>query len=77
MFLYIGEKACTEFIHIDGIEMPSGIPTTDPNRMTNIPNLYAIGDMRDTPLRQVITAANDGAIAASAIHSAYLNESTK
>ena len=31
---------------------------------TNIKGVYAIGDVRTTPLRQVITAAADGAIAA-------------
>ncbi len=34
---------------------------------TNIPLVYAIGDVRNTPLRQVVTAASDGAIAAVSI----------
>ena len=33
--------------------------------MTNIEGLYAIGDVRNTPLKQVITAAADGAVAAT------------
>ena len=32
---------------------------------TNIPGVYAAGDIRNTPLRQVITACSDGAIAAT------------
>ena len=32
---------------------------------TNIPGVFAAGDVRVTPLRQVITAAADGAIAAT------------
>ena len=31
---------------------------------TNVKGVYAIGDVRTTPLRQVITAAADGAVAA-------------
>ena len=31
---------------------------------TSVDGVYAIGDVRNTPLRQVITAAADGAIAA-------------
>lgn len=34
---------------------------------TNVPNVYAIGDVRNTPLRQIVTACADGAIAASTI----------
>ena len=32
---------------------------------TGIAGVYAAGDVRNTPLRQVITAAADGAIAAT------------
>ena len=31
---------------------------------TNIPGVFAAGDVRVTPLRQVVTACADGAIAA-------------
>ncbi len=33
-------------------------------KSTNIPGLYAAGDVTDTPFKQIITAASDGAIAA-------------
>ena len=32
--------------------------------MTNISGIFAIGDVRDTPFRQIVTAAADGAVAA-------------
>ncbi len=45
---------------------------TDKNMMTIVEGMYAAGDVRDSELRQVITAAADGALSASmAIH--YIN----
>ena len=41
-----------------------GYVITDKNMQTSIPGIFAIGDVRDTVLRQVVTACADGAIAA-------------
>ena len=38
---------------------------TDALMKTDVPGVYAAGDIRNTPLRQVITACSDGAIAAT------------
>ncbi len=46
------------------IEMESGYIKTDDNMHTNIPGVYAAGDIRVKSLRQVVTAVADGAIAA-------------
>ena len=46
---------------------------TDEKMRTNIPGIFAAGDVRNTPLRQIITAAADGAIAATSAIS-YINE---
>jgi thioredoxin reductase (NADPH) len=40
---------------------------------TSIPGLYAVGDVRDTVFRQLVTAASDGAIAAHC-SSEYIDE---
>lgn len=40
-----------------------GFIITDEFMNTNISGVYACGDVRNTPLRQIITAASDGAIA--------------
>ena len=37
---------------------------TNEKMETNVPGVYAAGDVRVTPLRQVVTACADGAIAA-------------
>lgn len=41
-----------------------GYIITDKNMQTSIPGIFAVGDVRDTVLRQVVTACADGAIAA-------------
>lgn len=43
------------------------------NCETNIPGIYAAGDVRTKDLRQIITAASDGAIAITAVEK-YLNQ---
>ena len=46
------------------LEMENGYVRTDDNMHTNIPGVFAAGDIRVKSLRQVVTAAADGAIAA-------------
>ena len=49
-----------------GVELcERGFIKTDINLETSIKGIFAAGDVRTTPLRQVITAAADGAIAAT------------
>lgn len=73
MFVYIGAIPVTGFLHIDNVGDEHGFVKADPSSMkTAIPNLYAIGDCRDTPLRQVTMAVGDGSLAATKIHYDYL-----
>jgi thioredoxin reductase (NADPH) len=44
--------------------MEGGYLVTDADMKTNIPGVYAAGDVRVKSLRQVVTATADGAIAA-------------
>ena len=44
-----------------------GYIITDENMLSSISGIYAAGDVRKTPLRQIITAASDGAVAANHI----------
>ncbi len=46
------------------VEMENGYIKTDDNMHTNLPGVFAAGDLRVKSLRQVVTAAADGAIAA-------------
>ena len=51
---------------LDGVveKDPAGYIITDASMATNLPGVFAAGDARNTPLRQIITAAADGAVAA-------------
>ena len=48
-----------------GVLSEDGFIITDTNLKTNIDGVYAAGDCRVSPLRQVVTAAADGAISAT------------
>lgn len=74
VFISIGRKPATEFLkgilNLDD----SGYIIADESAQTNIPGVFAAGDVRTKSLRQVVTAVSDGA---AAVHSAekYLAES--
>lgn len=63
VFVFIGYKPATE-LFTDIVNMENGYIITDDNMKTNIPGVFAAGDIRVKSLRQVVTAAADGAIAA-------------
>ncbi|MEQ2129677.1 thioredoxin-disulfide reductase [Caldanaerobacter subterraneus KAk] len=66
VFIFIGMKPSTE-IFKGLIEMDErGYILTDENMRTNIEGVFAAGDCRAKLLRQIVTAAADGAIAAVA-----------
>ena len=63
VFVFIGFNPHTDIFE-GKINMQDGYVLTDENMCTNIAGVYAAGDCRVKPLRQVVTAAADGAIAA-------------
>lgn len=63
-FLWIGILPNTEFIKGDVKTDEGGFILVDTRMQTNVPGVFAVGDVRDTPLRQIATAVGDGAVAA-------------
>lgn len=73
VFVFVGRVPATELIS-DLVELDSrGYVVTNDRLETKTAGLYAAGDLRQKPLRQIITAAADGAIAVNSA-SAYLGQ---
>ncbi len=63
-FIWVGINPNTEFLG-DKVKLDSsGFVIVDTNMETSVPGVFAAGDVRNTPLRQVVTAVGDAAIAA-------------
>ena len=74
IFIFIGSTPQTGFLKDIAILFDeSGYIITDCNMQTSITGLFAAGDVRATPFRQIVTAAADGAIAARSAAS-YIDE---
>ncbi|MEA1908750.1 MAG: thioredoxin-disulfide reductase [Euryarchaeota archaeon] len=65
VFVYVGIMPNTEFIDIKKDE--NGFILTDRSLATSIPGIFAVGDCRQTELRQVATAVGDGALAVTSV----------
>ena len=65
-FVLIGTDPNTEFLRGKVTLDPTGYIFTDEDMQTSAPGIFAAGDCRRKSLRQMVTAAADGAIAAVA-----------
>ena len=65
MFIQIGRMADTSMFKGKLDLHPAGFIKSNMNMETNIPGVFVAGDIRDTNLRQIITACSDGAVAAN------------
>ncbi|MBW2010588.1 MAG: thioredoxin-disulfide reductase [Deltaproteobacteria bacterium] len=63
-FIWIGIRPNAEFTGDAVKKNDAGFILVDSNMETSVPGVFAVGDVRDTPLRQVATAVGDSAIAA-------------
>lgn len=63
VFVSVGRKPATEFlggqVELDG----NGYVVAGEDTKTNIPGVFAVGDIRTKELRQIVTAVADGAVA--------------
>jgi len=75
VFVFVGSVPQTSFI-ADGLKVElddAGYILTDGRMASSVPGLFAAGDVRASPFRQIVTAAGDGAIAAH-YASAYIDK---
>ena len=63
LFISIGRKPSTALVE-GQLELDAeGYIVADESTKTSLPGVYAVGDVRTKPLRQVVTAVADGAVA--------------
>ncbi len=68
VFMFVGNVPNNQLVK-DLVETaPGGWIKVNANMETSVPGIFAVGDVRETPLRQVITAAADGAVAGQAAY---------
>lgn len=76
IFIAIGRAPNTAIFSGQLDADPDGYILADETTRTSVPGVYAVGDMRTKPLRQIVTAAADGAVA-SKYAEEYLTETGK
>ncbi len=64
VFFFMGQEPCTDFLSGELKMDKNGYIITNERMEASLPLVYAAGDVRSTPLRQISTAAGDGSIAA-------------
>ena len=69
LFPYIGFKPAIDFIDQNLLKLDKkNFIVVDENMETNVPNIFAIGDIISKSIRQITTATSDGTIAAKIIN---------
>ncbi|MFP4516118.1 MAG: thioredoxin-disulfide reductase [Desulfovibrionales bacterium] len=63
-FIFVGITPQVDFLPSELTRDPGGFIVTDANMKTNLPGIFAAGDVRSKICRQVTTAVGDGATAA-------------
>lgn len=63
VFVAVGNVPGTELVKGQIALDEAGYVLADETTRTNLPGVFAVGDMRSKPLRQIVTAVADGAVA--------------
>lgn len=71
LFIYIGLTPNTDYLKNLNINLENGYIVVDKNMRTNIDKIYACGDAIKKDVYQIITAAGEGAIAATSFERGY------
>ena len=72
LFISVGRTPAVDLVR-EQLALEDGYIKADETTRTNIPGVYAAGDVRTKPLRQIVTAMADGAMAVDAAQE-YLAE---
>lgn len=67
VFVSVGRAPATQMLETQVVLDENGYIIADESTKTNLPGVFAVGDIRTKALRQIVTAAADGANAAYAV----------
>ena len=74
VFISIGRAPVTDLFK-DQLQLdPAGYIIADESTKTNLPGVFAVGDVRTKPVRQIVTAVADGAVAAHQAQEYLINK---
>ena len=73
VFVSVGRAPATGFLPEEIVRDASGYIVADESTRTSVDGVYAVGDVRTKPLRQIVTAVSDGAVAVEYIKNYLLN----
>ncbi|MDD6275462.1 MAG: FAD-dependent oxidoreductase [Clostridia bacterium] len=73
VFIAVGIQPVTDCLKNLPIKLENGFIVADENCKTNIPGIFAAGDIRTKPLRQFLSAASDGSNAVRSIQEYLIN----
>ena len=69
VFISVGMRPATDIVMDLGVERDSaGYIKVDRKQRTNVEGVFAAGDCCDNPLKQIVTACGDGAVAANSAY---------
>ena len=74
VFVSVGRAPATQMFETQVVLDENGYIIADESTRTNLPGVFAVGDIRTKALRQIVTAAADGANAAYAVEEYLANK---
>ena len=74
VFVSVGRAPATQMLETQVVLDENGYIIADESTRTNLPGVFAVGDIRTKALRQIVTAAADGANAAYAVEEYLANK---
>lgn len=74
VFVSVGRAPATQMLETQVVLDENGYIIADESTRTNLPGVFAVGDIRTKALRQIVTAAADGANAANAVEEYLANK---
>ncbi|MGD8628971.1 MAG: FAD-dependent oxidoreductase, partial [bacterium] len=68
VFIYVGYNPSVEMLGPEFERNEKGFLIAGPGLSTSVPGVFVAGDVREKTLKQVVTAAGDGAVAATSVY---------